>query len=69
MNMVAYQATCQQAAAAAQRARSFARLAQECRTQGAPAPWALKIAREALEEANLYMGLARAELARMEDAS
>jgi hypothetical protein len=68
MSMNAYKATCEQASKAALRCRAFAKLAQQINNDGQPAEWALKLAREALEESNLYMALARAELARMEDA-
>ncbi len=67
MSLNAYKVTCQQAATAAKRARAFAHLASQCKEMGAPAPWAVQIARDALEEADMYMALARAELSRMEE--
>jgi hypothetical protein len=64
MELTAYKATLEQLNASLEKAETFLSLARESTAQGAPAPYALKIARDALEDANFYIALARAELER-----
>jgi hypothetical protein len=68
MELTAYKATLEQFNASLEKAEAFLSLASVSTAQGAPAPYALKIARDALEDANFYIALARAELEREGDA-
>ena len=61
MDLVAYNATMQQFRAAVERARSHCNLAKELRAR-----WPLASARAELEEAQVFLALAKAELQRPE---